>query len=142
VGNGSPPVAEHGFRLLRGPFLARDVEDVMNIRGQRIRLRIWVRSHRKPHASQVVVLVIVAVPSPMPLVEINDHRTTVRIWNWLFGKKDSLAGLVTLTRTHVDAPRCFIYTVDGVSNGTRHPMLAGFVVESRGDRRFRRIHIG
>src|SRR5262245_12932750 len=68
--NSRPPKAENRIVLSHGTELARDGEHLSNSWRQLIGLGLERGSHAEAEPPQIVVLVVVAVPTAMALIEL------------------------------------------------------------------------
>src|SRR5215468_1350277 len=127
--NGRSPVTEDRLNLSRRAAFARDRKYLAHARGQWIGHGVWRGRDRKPQAPQVVVLIVVAVPSAVILFQIKIQNRSAFIRDRLFSNKDGLARLVAKSGAGVNSPRGFVLAVNREFDGTSHaPALARVVV--------------
>ena len=97
---------------------------------------------REAETAQIVVLVVVAVPTAVILSEVEGQQGAAGIRDWSLSQEDRFARLIAQPRPYVDSPSRLFLAVDGELDGTGHASLAALVVENGLERRFRRIHVG
>src|SRR6185436_14123865 len=96
-------------------------------------------SDREPEAAEVAVLIVVAVPAAVILLQVEGDRRPAGEAHRLLGHEDRLARLVAAAGADVDAPGRVVLAVDRERDGAREPLLLALVVEDRLERRFGRL---
>src|SRR5579875_351076 len=140
-GDGCAPVTKNGpflgWRSLRG----RDSEEIADVLRQWISLGIGVISEGKAEAAQVVVLVIVAVPTAVVLYQMERQHGTFGETDRFVKHKDGFARHIAAAGADVNAPGCLVFAIDGVLNWAGDTPPAAFVIEDFCQRLLRWVHV-
>ena len=97
---------------------------------------------REPEPPEVVVLVVVAVPAAVVLLEVErEDRSTGKL-DRLREREDRLARLVSTPGADVDAPGRLVLAVDRECDRPGHALPLAPVVKDRIQRRLGRIDVG
>src|SRR5207245_573291 len=112
-GNGRAPKAENGFDLGGRALLARSFEDFANVGRERIGSDVGGGRDAEAKAAEVMVLVIVGVPTAMLLGEPKIEDDAVGEHEGFFGKEHGLARLIAPARSGIDAPGSVLLAIDG-----------------------------
>ena len=113
------PKGFDGF-VLRFPLGDRLAESGEGHRG--LDGRIGGGGDGEAHPTEVVVLIVVAVPAAVILLQVDGDNGALRVAERLFGDEDGLAGLVASAGSGVDAPSGFVVAVEGVGNRAEEPL--------------------
>ena len=89
-----------------------------------------------------MILVIVAVPAAVVLLQIEDENGALRIGDRRFRVEDSFARLVAQAGSGVDAPRRFVFAVDGEFNRPGDAALIGLIIKHRIQHRLGKVDVG
>src|SRR6185295_19581484 len=95
-----------------GALVGGNREDRADRGGQRVGLRRRGARHRQPEAPEIAVLVVVAVPAAVVLLQEKDQDRAALIGDGLLGDEDRLARMVAAARADVDAPGGLVLAVD------------------------------
>src|SRR5262245_40097080 len=127
-GDGRSPVTEDRLNLgLRAAF-ARDRKYLAYARRQRVGDGVWRSCDRKPHQPQVHVLIVVAVPHAVVLLQVKSQNRPAFIRNRFFGDEDGLARLVAQSGAEVNSPCGLVLAVNRELDGAGHAAALALVV--------------
>ena len=113
LGNGRSPITEEGPVLVRCPFLFGNRQNLPDPFGQRVGHWILGGRDRKPKTTEIIVLIVVAVPASVSLAEMNGEQCSVGMRNRFLQDKDRFARLIPPSGTDVNAPGGLGFAVDG-----------------------------
>src|SRR5262245_10488614 len=111
-GNGRAPVTEDRLNLSLRAAFARNRKYLANARRQGVGDGVRRSRDRKPHPPEVVVLVVVAVPSAVVLLQIKSQDRPAFIGDRFLGDEDGLARLVAQSGACVNSPRGLVLAVN------------------------------
>src|SRR5262245_14578964 len=129
VGNRRSPVMKDRRFLGRRAPIARDGECVSDALRAWVGLRTGAGGQGNTQPTEIVALVIVAVPAAVVLRQVNGQQRAAGMVDRLVGKKDRLARLIPPSRSQVGAPRRLVFPIDRVSHRAGHTATLALVVE-------------
>src|SRR5262249_16043183 len=86
--------------------------------------------NRQAKTSQVMTLVIIAVPAAMLLGKIEGKNRSVWIGDRLFWGEDRLPRLISTARTRIDTPSRLFLAVHAILDRAGHLVTICFVIEN------------
>ena len=97
--------------------------------------------HRESKASQIVVLVVVAVPAAMHLNQPECHSKPVLTFEWSFRHKHGIAWHVASPAANILPPCRQIVSINCVFNRPGHSLLIRFIIVNGIQETFGRIDV-
>src|SRR5258708_33031243 len=110
-------------------FFRSDCQNLANIGGKRVGLHTGLCGDRKPKATEVVVLIVVAVPASVVLLNMERQDDPLFMLDRFVGEEDCLARLIAPTGVGIDSPSGITVAVDRILNGTVDAPFAALVVK-------------
>ena len=130
------PVRKQRVLLCGGALFARNRQRGSDKSGKRIGDRSGTRCCRDAEATEVVIHVVVAVPTAVHLLERDFQHGPIFIRDRLLKNEDRVARLIASARSSVDAPRGVVLAVDRECNGAGDSAFVGLVEEVRFEHSF------
>src|ERR1043166_1828661 len=132
VRHGRAPITEYHRDLNRRAFFTWHCKDVANFFRQRIGLHFAISFRRADaETAEVVVHVVVAIPTAVVLLKADAPIRSVREAGRFLCDEYRFAILIAPARSHIDAPRRFVFAIDGELDWSRAAAVRGLVVEVR-----------
>src|SRR5262249_9029078 len=130
-GDGRAPVAEQSSGLRGTAVFTRNRQRRADVGRQGISSRFGRGCYREPEASEIVILIVIAVLAAVILHQMNLEISPLRKRNRLFSNENRLARLVPAAGADVDAPCCFVFAVNGEIDRSGDALLAALVIVDR-----------
>src|SRR5262245_19749868 len=130
-GDCRPPVTEDRLNLSLRAAFARNREYLAYAQWQQVGDGVGRGRDRKPHPPQVHVLIVVAVPPAVVLLQIESQNRSALIRNRLFGDEHGLARLVAQSGAGLDSPRRLVLAVNREFDGAGQAAALALVVVDR-----------
>ena len=137
-----PPVAEDTLSLLSGSVLTRCRENVPDRGRHRVRSGTRVRSHGEPEATQIVVLVVVAVPATVLLDELEREPEPFFALERLLENENGIVRHVASAGTHIGIPGRRFVSIVCVLDGPGDSLVSTPVIKQTREGTPGRIRIG
>ena len=130
-GDRGAPVAEDGGNLRRRALVAAGWPECRGRLAAADRPRRSARGDREAEAAEVVVLIVVAVPAAVVLLEIEGQHGARREVRSACRRRRRPCAAVAAAGAGVDAPGRFVFAVDGEVDRAGHAAASALVVEDR-----------